>query len=111
MAEFALLALPMTLLLVGAINYSLNVLIDSEMRFEAISVARFGALADVSLIEANERAGRACESTRDKLESSCSVSFVGAYSAATFAYQPLSLVLLKPQRVIINAMVPLEIAK
>ena len=110
-AEFALLALPMSLLLVGSINYCLNVFIDSAMRFEAISVARFGALADVSLGDANERAGLVCAQSRQRLSTDCSVHFSGAYSSATFSYQPLSLNLLRPERVIIDAVVPLEIAK
>ncbi|MEY4293855.1 MAG: hypothetical protein RIR29_505 [Actinomycetota bacterium] len=112
MAQFALLAVPMSLLLVGDISYCLNVLIDSALRFEAIAVARFGALADVSLGEASDRAGQVCASAHDMLSANCSVNFVNSqFSVATFEYQPLNLLLFRPERVIINAMVPLEIAK
>jgi hypothetical protein len=111
-AQFALLAVPMSLLLVGAISYCLNVLIDSAMRFEAIAVARFGALADVALGEASDRAAQVCASAHDRLSASCSVDFVNSqFSVAIFEYQPLNLLLFRPERVIIHAMVPLEIAK
>ena len=112
MAQFALLAVPMSLLLVGGVSYCLNVLIDSAMRFEAISAARFGALADVSLGDASNRAGQVCASAHERLSENCSVNFANSqFSVATFEYQPLNLLLFRPERVIIHAMVPLEIAK
>lgn len=111
-AQFAVLAVPMSLLLVGGISYCLNVLIDSAMRFEAIAVARFGALADVSLGEASNRAGQVCAAANERLSVDCSVAFVNSqFSVASFEYQPLNLLLFRPERVSINAMVPLEIAK
>lgn len=111
-AEFALLALPMSLLLVGAFNYCLNVFIDSALRFEAISVARFAALADVTVGDANERAVRVCASLNQGFSARCSVSYeASSFASVAFEYQPLSLVVFKPERVIIDAVVPLEIAK
>ena len=113
-AEFALLALPMSLLLVGGVNYCLNVFIDSAFRFEAISVARFAALADVSIQQASDRANQVCSLAMPKLSAICAVKFVGpgaGFSSVTFSYQPLNLAVLTAERVTINAVVPLEIPK
>jgi hypothetical protein len=53
-----------------------------------------------------------CAAAKERLSADCSVAFVNSqFSVASFEYQPLNLLLFRPERVSINAMVPLEIAK
>lgn len=112
-AEFALLAVPLCLVLVMACNYCLNVYFDSVLRFEAIASARFAALADVGLEEANGRAASHCLTEASWLATKCSIEIdaVGQFAVAHISYQPLSLALFQQERVSINASAALELQR
>ncbi len=117
-AEFALLALPLSLLLAASINYCLNVYLDSVFRYQVVATARFGALADVTLAEANLLAEQRCQSNISWLASSCSIAFgapapeaPNGYVVSTFSYQPLALAWFQTRRVVIHASVANEVAK
>lgn len=113
MAEFALLALPMSLVFAVAMAYCLNVYFDSVLRFEAIGAARFAALADVTVAEAESHARSACLAMPALIGAQCRVGISAAqgFAVSEFSYTPLAMFTLTPRRVTIDAAASLEIAK
>lgn len=113
-AEFSLIALPLCLSSIAATNYCLNVYFDTLLRNAAIASARFASLADTSLADAREFALERCVSRAQGLNARCQVTFEeGArqVAVARFSYQPLSLLVFQPERVIVRAAFALETSK
>jgi hypothetical protein len=113
-AEFALLALPLCLITISATNYAINVYSDTLLRSGAISAARFGSLADISLEEAQTHAEKLCLSESLALQASCTVEFTSdarPAAVAEFTFRPLSLMLFQPEAVTIRASTALESPK
>jgi len=113
-AEFSLLALPLCLISIAAINYGLNVYVDTSLRSAALATARFGSLADTSLSQGQQFAQKICAQAPFGVSAVCQLDYRGAASQtaiATFRYQPLSLFFYQPAAVVIRASVALEIEK
>lgn len=103
----------MCLVFVAAMAYCLNVYFDSMLRYEAIGAARFAALADVTLAEAELRSGAICASLPAVIEPRCLVGINDAKGLAVseFSFTPLQMLGFSPRRVTINAAATLEFAK
>lgn len=113
-AEFSLLALPLCLISIAAINYGLNVYVDTSFRSAALATARFGSLADTSLSQAQQFAQQICASAPFGVSAKCKLDYQGAArpaAIAEFTYQPISLIFYQPDEVVIRASVALEIEK
>ena len=113
-AEFSLLALPLCLISIAAINYGLNVYIDTSLRSAALATARFGSLADTSLSQGQQFAKQICAEAPFGVSAVCQLDFRGASrptAIAEFTYQPISLIFYQPAAVVIRASVALEIDK
>ena len=117
-AEFSLLAVPLSLLLVASVNFCLNVYVDSVFRFQAIATARFASLADVTLGEANSFAAERCEPQATWLAATCIVNVASpsaaapqGYAVSTFSYQPIGFAWFRSNRVVIHAQVANETSK
>jgi hypothetical protein len=109
-AEFVLLAMPLCLLVIGATNYCLNVLLDTTLRNQTLAVARFASLADVSLEQGNDRLDGLCADLPDSLLASCELDRNhDGIVIARVAYQPMNMVVYIPGRVSISAAVALEV--
>jgi hypothetical protein len=106
--EFVMLAVPLSLLIAASLNFCTNVYIDSIIRFQAVSAARFGALADVSLAEARSRTASLCAFKYFDVRCELNWDVAGKWSKAEFSFQPLSVFLFQPRRVNINAAVARE---
>jgi hypothetical protein len=114
LAEFSLLALPLCLISIAAINYGLNVYIDTSLRSAALATARFGSLADTSLSQGQQFAKQICAEAPFGVSAVCQLDFRAASrptAIAEFRYQPLSLFFYQPAAVVIRASVALEIDK
>ena len=103
----------MCLVFVATIAYCLNLYFDSMLRYEAIGAARFAALADVTLAEAELRSSAFCASMPAIIEPQCRVGISDAKGLAVseFSFTPLQLLGFSPRRVTINAAATLEFAK
>lgn len=113
-AEFSLLALPLCLVSIAAINYGLNVYIDTSLRSAALASARFGSLADTSLSQGQQFAQEICAAAPFGVSARCQLDYQGAARPAAIAeitYQPISLIFYQPASVVIRASVALEIDK
>jgi hypothetical protein len=113
-AEFSLLALPLCLISIAAINYGLNVYIDTSLRSAALTTARFGSLADTSLSQGQQFANQICTEAPFRVSAVCQLNYRGASrptAIAEFEYEPLSLIFYQPAAVVIRASVALEIDK
>jgi hypothetical protein len=113
-AEFSLLALPLCLVSIAAINYGLNVYIDTSLRSAALATARFGSLADTSLSQGQQFTKQICAEAPFGVSAVCQLDFRGASrptAIAEFEYKPLSLIFYQPAGVVIRASVALEIDK
>ena len=106
-----MLAVPLSLTLAAALNFCTNLYLDSIMRFETVAAARFGALADVTIVEANEHAASVCRASSNWAKASCAVEIDSSakWSVATFSYQPLSIIFFQSNRITIIANVAREI--
>lgn len=101
--------MPLCLIALGSTNYCLNVLLDTDLRNQALSAARFAALADVSIDQGNEHLGNLCSGLPDSLLASCEID--RSHNGVVIArvnYQPLNMVVYLPGRVKISAAVARE---
>jgi hypothetical protein len=114
LAEFALLALPLCLISIAAINYGLNVYIDTSLRSAALATARFGSLADTTLSQGQQFAQQICAEAPFGVNAVCQLDYREASRPTAIAevtYQPLSLIFYQPDVVVIRASIALEIDK
>lgn len=107
-AEFVMLAVPLSLLIAASLNFCTNFYVDSLIRYQAISAARFGALADVNLDEARAKVASQCGFRYFDVRCDLTWDTSGRWSKAEFSFQPLSLFLFQPGRVSIDAAVARE---
>jgi hypothetical protein len=107
-AEFVMLAVPLSLLIAASLNFCTNVYVDAVVRYQAVSAARFGALADVTLAEARSRTDSLCAFKYFDVRCELNWDAAGKWSKAEFSFQPLSVFLFQPRRVNINAAVARE---
>jgi hypothetical protein len=102
------------LISIAAINYGLNVYIDTSLRSAALATARFGSLADTSLSQGQQFAYQICTEAPFRVSAVCQLNYRGASrptAIAEFEYEPLSLIFYQPAAVVIRASVALEIDK
>lgn len=108
-AEFVLLALPLCLIVAGSATYCLNALLDTTLRTQTLSAARFAALADVSLEQAQTKVEEFCTGLSARLGATCVLNQRDqAYAVVTVSYQPLAMFIYSPKRVSFSAAVASE---
>jgi Golgi nucleoside diphosphatase len=104
----------MCLVLIACLNYGLNVYLDTTLRSAAITSARFAALADTSLAQAQQVNEKLCAKAPFGVRAVCRLELGGQNqptAVVKIVYQPLHLVVFEPPPVVIRASVALEIEK
>lgn len=108
-AEFVLLALPLCLIVAGSATFALNALLDTTLRTQTLSAARFASLADVSIKQAQTKVEEFCKSLNAQLDASCVLNQRDqALTVVTVNYQPLDIFIFSPKRVTFSAAVAIE---
>ena len=109
-----MLALPLCFATILAMNYCLNVYIDTLMRATAISTARFASLADTTIIQAQQNTELMCEKRFADIKAKCQIWFDVPSSSRVnvrVTYRPLPLLFLQPKEVLIEVSKSLETSK